>query len=124
MPFSLFMKAQKEGELVRNMEKETIYVNNKFKLERILADKTIPPGAKLILLNLLHRKGGKNYAFPSQKTIARDIGLGERQIRNHLMLLREKGVISWSRGAKNPKTGSMVNSNNYDLSNLLMEVKK
>jgi len=41
------------------MSKETIYINNKFRLEQILADKTIPPGAKLALLNLPHRVAGK-----------------------------------------------------------------
>lgn len=41
------------------MNKEPIYKINKFKLEQILADKTIPPGAKLVLFNLFHRKGGK-----------------------------------------------------------------
>lgn len=102
------------------MDKKTIYVNNKFKLEQILADK-IPPGAKLVLLNLLHRTGGKNYAFPSQKTIGKDLGMGDRQVRNHLKVLREKGYITWSRGAENPKTGSRFNSNSYDLSSILVE---
>jgi hypothetical protein len=41
------------------MDKKTIYINNKFRLEQILANKTIPHGAKLVLLNLLHRAGVK-----------------------------------------------------------------
>ena len=106
------------------MNKEPIYKSNKFKIEQILANKTIPPGAKLVLFNLLHRAGGKNYAFPSQKRIASDIGLGDRQVRYHLELLSKKGVIRWIRGAKNPRTGNKVNSNRYDLSSILMEVKK
>ncbi|HUD09880.1 MAG TPA: hypothetical protein VMR77_03725 [Patescibacteria group bacterium] len=40
------------------MNQESIYKINKFKIEQILADKTIPPGAKLVLLNLLRRAGG------------------------------------------------------------------
>jgi len=41
------------------MNKETIYINSKFRIEQILADKIIPPGAKLVLLNLPHRAGEK-----------------------------------------------------------------
>ncbi len=105
--------------------KEPIYRINKFKLDPILADKMIPSGAKLVLFNLIYRAGIKNYAFPSQKRIASDIGLGERQVRYHLELLHKKGIIRWSRGgAVNPKTGSRVNSNSYNLSNILMEVKR
>lgn len=106
------------------MDKEPIYRINKFKLDLILANKTIPSGAKLVLFNLIYRAGIKNYAWPSQKRIAIDIGLGDRQVRYHLELLSKKGIVRWIRGAKNPKTGSKVNSNRYDLSNILMEVKK
>lgn len=105
------------------MKKKIIFITDKLKMEPILANKKIPPGAKLILFNLIHRAGKKNYAFPSQKTIAKDIGLGERQVRIHLKKLNEKGIIKWNRGAINPKTGFQVNSNNYDLSSVLIAIE-
>ena len=106
------------------MGNDVIYTTDKFKLEKVLADKSIPPGAKLILLNLMYRTGLKNYAFPSQKKISKDVGLKERQVRNHLNKLKNKGIISWSRKIVDPKTGKKINSNTYDLSNILRKTRK
>ena len=89
-------------------------------LKGVLADKDIPSSAKLLLLYLVYRLGGKSYAFPSQKTIAKELGLSERQVRNLVKHLKDKGIIDVARGAINPKTGNMVNSNSYDLSSLLI----
>ncbi|KKQ92221.1 MAG: hypothetical protein UU16_C0035G0034 [Candidatus Woesebacteria bacterium GW2011_GWA2_40_7] len=99
-------------------------MENKFKLDtytfkKVMQDKNIPPGAKLVLYNLISRLGGKNYSFPSQERIAKDIGLSARQVRNHLVALRRRGLITWKRGAFNPKTKGKLNSNQYDLSELL-----
>jgi DNA-binding MarR family transcriptional regulator len=101
-------------------------MKNKFKLnifvfQKIMQDKTIPSGAKLVLYNLKSRLGGKNYSFPSQETIAKDIGLTARQVRNHLALLRKRGILTWKRSAFNPKTKSRLNSNQYDLSAILVQ---
>lgn len=105
------------------METRIIFRPNKVKLDAVLADKDIPPGAKLILLNLIYRAGRKNYAFPSQKTIGKDTGMGDRQVRNHLNLLKKRGIIEWNRGALNPKTGNRLNSNNYNLSSILWSIE-
>ena len=101
-------------------------MKNKFKLNtyvfrKIMQDKSIPSGAKLVLYNLINRLGGKNYSFPSQETIATDIGLTARQVRNHLVLLRKSGVLTWTRSAFNPKTKRNLNSNRYDLSEILVQ---
>lgn len=101
------------------MESKVIYKIDKLKFEEVLRDKSIPSGAKLVLHNLLFRAGIKNFCFPSQKKIAFDIGLSERQVRNHLALLNNKGIILWSRGAINPKNGERLNSNRYDLSKIM-----
>lgn len=106
------------------MPKKIIYKVNKYRYAAILADKSIPPGAKVILSNLKFRCGGKYYAFPSQMTIARDIGLSDRQVRYHLQLLHQKKIITWTRqGAENPKTKNKVNSNKYDLSRLMDRIE-
>jgi hypothetical protein len=94
---------------------------NTFVFRKVMQDKTIPSGAKLVLYNLINRLGGKNFSFPSQNTIATDIGLTERQVRNHLVLLRKIGILSWSRSAFNPKTNKNLNSNRYDLSRILVQ---
>lgn len=104
------------------MKNKEIYKVNAFEFKAILADKTIPPGAKLVLFNLQHRLGGKMFAFPSQKTIGKDIGLSDRQVRYHLKTLKNRGIISWSRGTYNPKTGNRLNSNHYDLTKILQTV--
>jgi len=96
------------------------FVIDQHKFRQILERRDIPASAKLILFNLLYRLGGKSYSFPSQERIGRDIGLTGRNVRKMLKLLKEKGVISWKRGAYNRKTGSKTNSNQYDLSQLLV----
>lgn len=106
------------------MENDFIYKVNKPVYERILADKTIPSGAKVVLSNLIYRSGLKDYAFPSQRRIAKDVGLSDRQVRNHLRLLFRREIITWSKGAVNPKTGTRFNSNKYDLTYVLQRVKK
>lgn len=101
------------------MQKD-IYKINKFKLQKILANKKVSSGAKLVLMNLLFRTGGKNFAFPSQIRIASDLGLSARQIRNHLSVLKSHRILKWEKGAYNPKTKSKINSNKYDLSEILV----
>lgn len=95
---------------------------NQFTYKKVMQDKNLSPGAKLVLYNLVSRLGGKNYSFPSQEKIGNDVGLSARQVRNHLRALRRRGLISWQRGAFNPKTKSKLNSNRYDLSELLDEI--
>lgn len=101
--------------------KDAKYNVSALAIDPILSDKSISSGVKLVLLSLIHRLGGKNYAFPSQKRIAKNIGLSERQVRNHLRLLKEKGVITWSRGVTNPRTKKVANVNSYNLSKILVQ---
>ncbi len=90
-------------------------------MEKILSDKNISSGAKLVLLNLVSRIGGKDFAFPSQKRIARDVGLSDRQVRNLLKELKEKVNLLWCEGAVNPETNKKLRSNKYVLTDMLRE---
>lgn len=84
---------------MKNTEEITIvYPVNAKILASILASKRIPAGAKLVLLALRNRLGGKNYTWPSQKLISEDTGLSTRQIRTHLRMFKKLGIISWKRG--------------------------
>ena len=79
---------------MENLTKQRIiYKVNQEILKEILADRSIPTGAKLTLLYLIYRLGGKNYTFPSQNRIGKDLGFGDRQVRNHLNVLRKKEII-------------------------------
>lgn len=106
------------------MENETYYNVDSKKLDEILSDRDICSGAKLVLLKLIYRLRGKNYAFPSQKTLAKDVGLSERQVRNHLELWKQRRIIKLIEGINNPKTGLPLNSNCYDLSEILWRKKE
>jgi len=96
-----------------------IYSLNKNKFKKILSNPKIPSGAKLVLYNLIERLGGKRYCWPSQKRIAQDIGLSERQIRYHLAKLKKMGIIYWKKGTFNLEKGYPIKANEYDLSRIL-----
>lgn len=56
----------------------------------------VPPGAKLVyarIITLLNLGRG----FPSQAELAHKVGLKERQVRNHLYLLQNMGLLRCSR---------------------------
>lgn len=104
------------------------YVVNKKELNKVLSwsHKQLPCGAKLVLLHLLSYVGKHNYAWPSQKTISKALGVGERQIRNNLTALIDLGIIRKTRqGYKVPQVdgGTYSKSNGYDLSNLTRAIE-
>jgi DNA-binding transcriptional regulator YhcF (GntR family) len=105
------------------MEDKGYYQINKKMLTGIIADKTISPGAKVVLWSLINRLCGKDYAYPSQRVIALDTALGERQVRNNLKKLHEKGIIVWVRGSNRANGKGRANSNRYDLSKILWRKK-
>ena len=106
------------------MEKISKYKINGYKLKEILTDRTITPSTKLVLLNLTSRLGGKNFCFPSQETIAKDLGLSVRYVRYHISILRKRNIICTKRSAFNPKTSKALNSNRYDLSSILQKIEE
>ncbi|MFA5168838.1 MAG: helix-turn-helix domain-containing protein [Candidatus Omnitrophota bacterium] len=57
--------------------------------------------ARVIYGILFTMKNGKNSAWPSQKTIAEDIGIGERSVRRKLDELVEVGLIEVERRGMN-----------------------
>jgi len=106
---------------IKNIEK-LIYKVDRQILNKVLSSKNFNSGSKLVLRNLIDRLGYKNYCFPSQTTIGKDLGLSERQVRNHIRFLQQRGVIRITRRlAVNQKKNKHVYSNTYDLSPILFE---
>lgn len=59
-----------------------------------VTESNLPAGAKLIALTLsLYLTEKQTVAWPSQKTLAHDSGMGERSVRRHLALLEERGYL-------------------------------
>lgn len=102
-------------------DKKVRYVTNKYQMEMVLQSRKLSSGSKLVLLNLRKWLGGKNYCWPSQTTIGKELGLSSRMIRNHIKVLEKAGIIQVSRGAYSPKLGKSVSSNRYDLSKILQK---
>lgn len=105
------------------------YVVNDKAVNKVLElpSSELPCGAKLVLLKLLSYVGKFNYSWPSQETIGKATGIGERQVRNHLTKLIELELIRKTRkGYKVPKSdgGYYTKSNGYDLSKLTITKEK
>lgn len=98
---------------------KVIFVVDAYKLREVLADKRLTTGAKLVLLNLKSRLGGKDYCFPSQETIGKDLGLSARQVRTHVKTLVSKKIIFVKKRALNQKKEKHMYSNEYNLTNIL-----
>jgi len=97
------------------------YVVNKYQLQQVLKSRLISSGSKLVLLHLKSFLYGKDYCFPSQQTIANNLGLSQRQVRNHITALKKVGFIKVKRSAYNPHTQKSVTSNKYDLNYILQK---
>jgi DNA-binding Lrp family transcriptional regulator len=63
-------------------------------------DPKLMPSSKAVLGNLIGYAGVNGKCFPSQETLAHDMGLSPRQIRNILKELKDRGYISWESGEK------------------------
>lgn len=108
-----------------NMENSKYTVRYKVDKEQLRVILAIPSselssGAKLVLLNLIQRLGGKNHVWPKQETIGKDVGLGVKQVGNHLKKLLLKGYIQKSRGGIVTKEGYKPTSNRYFLDAILI----
>lgn len=70
---------------------------NYSKLAEFLRDPSFEPLEKAIVVDLILYAGTKGTAFPNQKTLAKDLNRGDRQIRNALVKLRKSGKLDWYR---------------------------
>jgi len=109
----------------KNKEREYRYKVLFQKRSQFLAvnNRGMPSSAKLVLLYLLGRLGGKNYAWPSVKKIAHDLGLGTRAITNMLKKLHDAGYLRHEKGGLFPDhDGNLVKkrSNKYYLDYFLV----
>lgn len=64
---------------------------------KIMFNKKLTPYAKLIYWLLLIRCFSKDNSFPSNKSMAKDIGISVWSIKTHKKLLLESGLISMKR---------------------------
>lgn len=67
-------------------------------LRNVIRNPDIHPIQKTLLVNLLLYAGIDGNCYPSQKTLADDLGKSERYVRNELKKLKELGLLSWERG--------------------------
>lgn len=74
----------------------------------------LPTGAKLVYRSLLDHLFGKDYCWPSQKRIAKEVGLSKRQVGYHLETLKKAGFLTWKKGGKR-SDGTGYISNTYNL---------
>jgi hypothetical protein len=65
--------------------------------DRVLADPTLSPGAKLTYTLLLMHAKQKGSCFPGQVTLAEEMGAGERSIRRYMNELTEQGWLAVKR---------------------------
>lgn len=86
---------------------------------RILDGTDLLPAQRLALLVIMIHEGENDYAFPAQSTIARRVGVGDRQVRTILKELSSRGFIitesrpgkttlsrvEWGKFGTNPGTG-------------------
>lgn len=62
----------------------------------IRAGKEVTPGAlKLYAALKTYTKNGANHAFPSQETLADDIGVSSRQVRTYMQQLKDCGGVRY-----------------------------
>jgi hypothetical protein len=57
-------------------------------------DKKLTPTARVVGIRLASHAGYDAFAFPSAKTLAMDLGIGERTVKTALRQLRERGWIT------------------------------
>lgn len=61
--------------------------------EAMARNRGLPPGAKLVYGRLCRYAGEDGRCFPSVASLAEEVGLGPRQVQNHLALLRREGFL-------------------------------
>jgi len=100
--------------------KKSEYELRHLRIQEIIRDPSISPGAKVVLWRLIEYRGGKNYSFPSQETLAKEVAMSTRMVRYHIKLLRSKKIIDTKRKTIiNPKTNKPIKSNIYYLDYVL-----
>lgn len=76
---------------------EKMYQFNWKNLRLFMRNADITPSEKCVLVNLMLYAGKDGIAFPSQNTLGKDMGFSERQVRNCLVSLKNKGFIKWEK---------------------------
>jgi DNA-binding transcriptional regulator YhcF (GntR family) len=56
-------------------------------------DNELTPTARIVGVRLASHAGYDTFAFPSAKTLAMDLGIGERTVKTALRQLRERGWV-------------------------------
>jgi len=69
--------------------------------KHILAMHELPLEARMVYAILWTRSNGENVAWPGQKKIADELGIGERSVRRYLEKLRGAGLIEIERQGNN-----------------------
>lgn len=78
--------------------------------KHVLQDSSLSPMAKLLYSLLCAYTGGSDHCYPSQKTMAEDLGATDRSIRKWMSELIDAGIVIQSK-----KNISISNVNSYEL---------
>lgn len=70
----------------------------------------ISMAAKVVLLDLIFYAGVKGNAFPSHKTLAKDLGISTRYVRSQLNELRKWRCIDWKKRGFSKSNSYAINT--------------
>lgn len=91
------------------------YVINFKGLRDFIRNPGISMSEKIVFVDIVLYAGTNGKCFPSQSTLARDLGITSRYIGKILKKLKENGFLSWERGKKGKSNHYILSNNIYSL---------
>ena len=79
----------------------------------LIRNKEIGNGAFRVFCDLLTYRFNNGRVFPSHNTIAKDIGVDVRTVRNHVKTLKKLGLISWKKQGFSKSNEYIINDENF-----------
>jgi len=67
------------------------------KLAEVVRNPKLLPAEKILLVDLLLYGGVQGESIPSQKTLAKDLGMSDRYIRTLIVSLHEQKLLNWKK---------------------------
>lgn len=79
----------------------------------IIRNKDLSDGAFRVFCELLSHRYNNGRVFPSHNTMAKDIGVDVRTIRNHIKQLKILGLVSWKKRGFSKSNEYIINDEKY-----------
>ena len=100
------------------MEESTRKVISFVKLREFMRNPSLSFGEKCVFIDLILYAGVDGEAFPSQETLAEDMGRTSRHIRNILKSLKSKNWIDWEKQGYSQSNRYYINEELYFLNDV------